>query len=255
MTSPKLTRVEKTPLSQQLGKEDASLLQRYQAKVLGRQGWGALLHYELATLLFGDLSGALGYGFRKQFYSGLFRQTGKGVIFGRGLVLRHPDNATLGDRVAIDDYGLLDASGAGPEGIRIGNDAIISRNCVIQGKTGPVVLGDRADIGCNVTITSSVGIYIGNCVLIGANCYIGGGRYAHDRLDLPMIDQGVVTKGPVRIGDDVWLGAGATVLDGVSVGRGCIVGAGAVVVKDLPDYAIAVGVPAKVLKIRQPAEG
>ncbi|KAI9133931.1 DapH/DapD/GlmU-related protein [Acaryochloris sp. CCMEE 5410] len=59
------------------------------------------------------------------------------------------------------------------------------------------------------------------------------------------------TRGPVIIEDDVWLGAGTTVLDGVKIGKGCIVGAGAVVTKDLPAYAIAAGVPAKVIKMRE----
>ena len=66
-----------------------------------------------------------------------------------------------------------------------------------------------------------------------------------------MMEQGVYSKGPVVIGDDVWLGAGAMVLDGVQIGKGCIVGAGSVVTKNLPDYAVAVGVPAKILKNRK----
>jgi acetyltransferase-like isoleucine patch superfamily enzyme len=65
-----------------------------------------------------------------------------------------------------------------------------------------------------------------------------------------MMEQGLYSNGPVVIEDDVWLGAGAIVLDGVRIGKGCIVGAGAVVTKDLPDYAIAIGVPAKVTKMR-----
>ena len=55
---------------------------------------------------------------------------------------------------------------------------------------------------------------------------------------------------PVTIGEDVWLGAGATVLGGVTVGDGCVVGAGAVVTKDLPPYSVAVGTPAKVVRTR-----
>ncbi|NEQ84957.1 MAG: maltose O-acetyltransferase [Moorea sp. SIO2I5] len=86
---------------------------------------------------------------------------------------------------------------------------------------------------------------------MAGNCYIGGGRYLSDRLDIPMMEQGVYSKGPVVIGDDVWLGAGAIVLDGVRIGKGCIIGAGAVVTKDLPDYAVAIGVPARVIRMRQ----
>ena len=243
------TTINKTPLAQQLNQNNASALSRYQSKVLGTSSWLSLLTYEALTLLFGNLSGALGYLFRKKFYPNLFKHVGKSVIFGKGLVLRHPKRIVLGDRAALDDGSLLDASGS-EAGITLGNDVIVSRNCVVQAKTASVVIGDRTDIGCNVVITSSGGIEIGHSVLIAGNCYIGGGRYNMDRTDIPMMDQGLHTKGPVVIEDDVWLGAGATVLDGVRIGKGCVVGAGAVVTKDLPAYAIAVGTPAKVIKQR-----
>ena len=242
------TIIDKVPLSEQLN-QDSSALSRYQSKVLGTQSWLSLLSYEALTLLSGDLSGALGYLLRKQLYPKLFRQVGKSVIFGKGLVLRHPNRIALGDRVALDDGSLLDASGS-DQGITLGNDVIISRNCVIQAKTAAVSIGDRTDIGCNVVITSSGGIQIGQSVLIAGNCYIGGGRYSMERTDIPMMEQGIYTKGPVIIEDDVWLGAGAIVLDGVRIGQGCVVGAGAVVTQDLPNYAIAVGTPAKVIKQR-----
>ncbi|MGC1308915.1 MAG: acyltransferase [Phormidesmis sp.] len=254
VSTPSQTTVNKVPLNQQLNQTNASALTRYQEKVLGSQSLLTLLSYELLTLFFGNLSGSLGYLFRKKFYPQLFRQVGTSAIFGKGLVLRHPNRISLGDRVAIDDYGLLDASGAGEAGITLGDDVIVSRNCVIQGKTAAVTIGHSTDIGCNVIITANGGISIGNSVLIAGNCYIGGGRYKTDRLDIPMMKQGLYTKGPVVIGDDVWLGTGATVLDGVQIGKGCIVGAGSVVTKNLPDYAIAVGVPAKVIKIRQDSD-
>ena len=243
-------RISKIPLSEQLNGR-GSLLERYQQKVLGNNQLFSLLKYELATVLLGNLSGAVGYLLRKRFYRPLFRELGSGVILGKGLVLRHPNKITLGQGVAIDDYSLLDASGAGEAKITLKDNVIVSRNCVIQGKTGSVEIGEKTDIGCNTIISSGAGILIGNSVLIAGNCYIGGGRYLANRLDIPMMEQGVYSKGPVEIGDDVWIGTGATVLDGVRIGRGCIVGAGAVVTKDMPDYAVAVGVPARVTGMRQ----
>lgn len=242
--------VSKIPLAKQLNNTNSSLLKRYQEKVLGDDRFIPFLEYELATFLFGNLSGSPGYLLRKWSYHRLFKSIGREVIFGKGIVLRHPQRITLGSCVAIDDYGLLDASGAIDEGMSVGDDVIISRNCVIQGKTGPVVIGDKSDIGCNSIISSIKGIFIGNSVLIAGNCYIGGGRYISERLDIPMMEQGLYSKGPVVIEDDVWLGAGAIVLDGVRIGKGCIVGAGAVVTKDLPNYAVATGVPAKIAKMR-----
>ncbi|MDB9526591.1 acyltransferase [Oscillatoria sp. CS-180] len=251
MTSDDIKVISKVPLSEQLGSTNTSLLKRYQSKVLGNSTVFDLIRYELATLLFANLPGSLGYVFRKRFFKSLFRQFGSGVILGQSVVLRHPNRISLGDRVAIDDGVLLDASGAGDAGLVFGNDVIVSRNCVVQGKTGSVKLGAKVDIGCNVILSSGNGIIVGNSVLIAGNCYIGGGRYITDRTDIPMMEQGVYSKGPVVIEDDVWLGAGATVLDGVRIGRGSVIGAGALVTKDLPEYSVAIGVPAKVVKSRK----
>lgn len=243
-------RIDKIPLSEQLTQGNGSALARYQAKVLGNTKLLPFLTYELLIVFLSDLPGALGYLLRKKLYPMLFREIGGGVIFGKGLALRCPSRITLGKGVALDDYGLLDASGAAA-GITLGDHVIVSRNCVIQSKTAAVTIGRNTDIGCNTIISSSSGIAIGESVLIAGSCYIGGGRYITDRLDLPMMQQGVYTKGAVVIGDDVWLGAGAIVLDGIQIGKGCIVGAGAVVTKSLPDYTVAAGIPAKVIRQRQ----
>ena len=231
ISSPSQKRIEKTPLSEQLSQGNGSALARYQTKVLGNTKLLSLLKYELLTFFVSDLAGTLGYLLRKKLYPILFKDIGAGVIFGKGIALRCPSRITLGKCVAVDDYGLLDASGAAA-GITFGDNVIVSRNCVIQSKTAAVTIGDKTDIGCNTIISSSGGISIGNSVLIAGNCYIGGGRYLSARLEVPMLEQGVYTRGPVIIDDDVWLGAGAIVLVGVQIGKGCIVGAGAVVTKN-----------------------
>jgi acetyltransferase-like isoleucine patch superfamily enzyme len=152
--------------------------------------------------------------------------------------------------VAIDDHAMIDASGAGEEGIAIGDGVIIAHNVVIQGKTGPIFIGKRGDIGANAVITSSSGVYIGDHAMIAGNCYIGGARYHTHQRGVPMKDQGIFTRGPVVIEDDVWLGAGVVVIDGVRIGTGSIIGAGSVVTKDIPEYSVAVGAPAKVVRGR-----
>jgi acetyltransferase-like isoleucine patch superfamily enzyme len=246
-------RVPKKPLAEQLHESQSSPLKRYWKKAPGNISFVRLIQYELALMFLGDLAGALGYLLRKQFYRPLFRKMGSGVILGKGITLRHPGKISLGDQVAIDDYVLLDASGVEGTYVHLGDQVIISRNCVIQGKSGPLTIGARTDIGCNTIITSpAAGIQIGQAVLIAGNCYIGGSRYIADQLDVPMMDQGIYSKGPVIIEDGCWLGAGVTVLDGVRIGKGSIVGAGAVVTKDLPDYAVATGIPARVVQVRGP---
>jgi len=244
------TEITKKPLASQLHDENVSMLARYMDKAYGTRKLSQVLANEMRVFLFGDLTGGAGYFLRKMFFGGMFRFAGRGVIFGRGLVLRHPGKISIGERVSIDDDVMLDASGAGEEGISLGDGVIVSRSCVIQGKTGPVKIGSRADIGCNCIFSSVSGIEIGQSTLIAGHCYIGGGRYRSDRLDIPMMDQGMYSEGPVILGEDVWLGAGVIVLDGVRIGRGSIVGAGSVVTREIPEYSIAVGVPARVIGSR-----
>ncbi len=244
------TEISKKALASQLHDENVSMLARYMDKAYGTRKLPQVLASELRVFLFGDLTGGAGYFLRKTFFGGMFRKAGRGVIYGRGLVLRHPGKISIGERVSIDDDVLLDASGAGEKGISLGDGVIVSRSCVIQGKTGPVVIGNRADIGCNCIFSSVSGIEIGQSTLIAGHCYLGGGRYRSDRLDIPMMDQGMYSEGPVILGDDVWLGAGVIVLDGVRIGRGSIIGAGSVVTREIPEYSVAVGVPARIIGTR-----
>ncbi len=232
----------------------SSPLKNYQDFFVGESGLAALVKYEWITCLCGPLPGAVGLALRKWFYPCLLKHSGKGVIWGRNVALRHPGKLTVGDFTAIDDECLFDAKGAGSRGINIGSEVIISRNCVVQGKTDFVRIGDHANIGCNCVITSSGGIDIGDSVLIAANCYIGGGRYNFNQPDIPILDQGVYSIGEIRIEDGSWIGSGAIILDGVRIGRNALVAAGAVVVSDIPSYAIAGGIPAKILRTRNASE-
>lgn len=244
-------KIEKTPLSDQLHSTQSSSFSRYKMKAAGDVSFTHLVLYEIFNLVFANLGGALGYVTRKILLTRLFKAAGKGVILGRGLVVRHPARISLGDNVAIDDYVFLDAGGSGEMGLELGDGVIISRNCVIQGKTGAVLLGDRVDVGCNSVFSSVAGISIGEATIIAGNCYLGGGRYYHDRLDVPIMDQGGYSRGPLSVGRNSWIGAGATILDGVSLGEGVIVGAGSVVTRDVEDFVIVAGVPAKVIGNRK----
>jgi acetyltransferase-like isoleucine patch superfamily enzyme len=237
-------------LQEILSDSERTGLQKYRALVMGDRSTAAFLAYELFTTAFGWIPGGLGYFLRKATYPRLFRETGRGVVFGRDVVLRYPHRIRLGNHVAVDDNCLLDARGGGENGIRVGDHTIISRNTTVLAKFAPLTIGEHTNIGSGCLISSMDGLSIGNRVLIAANCYIGGGTYVSERTDIAIVDQGYLMKGPVIIGDNCWLGAGVAVLDGVKIGRDCIVGAGAVVTRDLPDFAVAAGVPARVLRIR-----
>lgn len=101
-------------------------------------------------------------------------------------------------------------------------------------------------------------LYIGNYCSIGPECtFLLGGEHRYDSLStypfrMKYIDgkNESISKGPIVVEDDVWIGFGTTVMSGVKIGKGAVIAAGSVVVKDIPPYAIAAGVPAKVIKYR-----
>lgn len=127
----------------------------------------------------------------------------------------------LGTDVNIERGARFDA------GLSIGNNSGISINCEVF---GPVM--------------------IGNDVMMGPEVIIYTNAHCHDCVDIPMRDQGFSETHQVVIGDDVWIGRRAMIMPGVKIGNGVVIGAGAVVTKDVPDFAIVGGVPAKILKIR-----
>lgn len=114
-------------------------------------------------------------------------------------------------------------------------------------------IGDYSGVGVNCLVSGRT--YIGSHVMMGPDCIMYSYSHAHDRLDIPMDQQGFEDPTPIHIGDDVWIGARVIILPGVKIGSHCIIGAGAVVTKDVPDYAIVGGVPAKVLRMRTEGNG
>lgn len=112
-----------------------------------------------------------------------------------------------------------------------------------------VTLGSRSGIGINASIGEQT--HIGDDVMMGPDCQIYTSMHRFDRTDIPMREQGYTPIRPVVIEDDVWIGSRVTILPGVTLGRGSVIGAGAVVTHDIPAWAIAAGVPAKVIKYRK----
>jgi maltose O-acetyltransferase len=127
----------------------------------------------------------------------------------------------LGDRVAIRDSVFF----AGHGRLVVGSNTVINERCIITAM-------ERVEIGENVMLAPGV--------------YILDVDHRFDRRDIPIPKQGYEVD-PVIIGDDVWIGAGVVVTRGIKIGEGAIIGANSVVTKDIPSYAIAAGVPARVI--------
>ena len=134
---------------------------RYAHIVIGRASIPGLLKYELITSIFGLLPGALGLTLRGWIYPKLFKATGKGVVFGRNLVIRSPDQITIGAHAVLDDGVLIDARGGL---VKIGSEVVVNRDAMIVARAAPIEIGDHSSIGSRTNIMTSAGITMGERV-------------------------------------------------------------------------------------------
>ncbi len=139
----------------------------------------------------------------------------------------------------------------GFKNISLGRGVALNRYASLTADRGSISLGDNVYVGDFCTISGDDGeVTIGNNVLIAAYTLIQAANHNFDRLDIPIMDQGHEPSF-VHIEDDVWIGASCVICPGVRIGTGAVVGAGAVVTKDVPPFAVTGGVPAKVIRYRK----
>jgi len=245
------TTPERAPHGLPPGKRaSASPLQAYLDLQVGSSSLLDLVKYELLASLGMVLPGAIGLAFRRVTWPLLFGRSGRKVVWGRNVVVRHPGRMSIGEGVLVDDDCFFDAKGSAEGGFEIGDHVLVSRGCIVSGKGGDLTIGQRVNIGAYCQIWSMGEVSIGSDTRLAGHCYVGGGAYDPDGpTDVPMSEQPVAPP-PLEIGSDCWLGAGVVVLPGVTIGRGAIVGAGSVVTRDVPPYSIALGAPARVIRRR-----
>ena len=136
--------------------------------------------------------------------------------------------------------------------LEIGRWVHIGDKNTIRAHEGSLRLGDKVVFGRDNVINCYIDIEFGESALMADWCYVCDFDHKMDNIELPIKDQGIA-KTPVRIGPDTWIATKVTILRGTTSGRGCVLGAHAVVKGDIPDFSIAVGSPAKVVKNRKVA--
>lgn len=230
--------------------EKKSKSKKYQELFLGEPGFFKMVKYELIITLFSWIPGALGLLLRSKFYPLILGKVGGNVAFGVNVTIRHPSKIRIGDNVVIDDNCVLDAKGEGNDGLTIGKGVFVGKNTILTCHDGDIVLGDNVNIGFNCVVSSLSRIEIKANTLLASYVYMVGGDHVADRVDIPVLIQGRTSKGIV-IGDGCWLGAHVAILDGSDVGRDSIIGANGVVNGAIPEFSIAVGSPARVLRDRR----
>jgi len=205
-----------------IGKLPPALLPELPAEVVARAGGGAAarLYAQRSQGAEARLRGIL---------TGPRLGGAQGLRLGRGVVIDGPENVTLGDDVSLAGNVFLSATGDQGR-ISIGAVTHVDRGSVLYGQGG-------LEIGAGCAIAAHTVIYSQT-----------------NRFDLApageILEQGT-RYAPVKVGDDVWIGAGAVIIPGVTVGNHAVIAAGAVVTKDVPAWHVAGGVPAKVLKDRR----
>lgn len=108
-------------------------------------------------------------------------------------------------------------------------------------------IGSGCDIGRFVEIFAMKQIILEDHVLIAERVYISDNLHGYENPNIPILKQPVIQNGTVRIGNGTWIGAGVAIL-GSKIGKNCVIGSNAVVTHDIPDYCVAVGIPAKIIK-------
>jgi acetyltransferase-like isoleucine patch superfamily enzyme len=143
----------------------------------------------------------------------------------------------------------------GLRNISIGCSVIIQTGCWIQvvghrtiGAAPVISIGNNASIGMDATISAAESIIIEDYALFARNVYISDHGHEYRDIAVPVCLQGIRKTGRVRIGHGAWLGQNVVVLPGVSIGRNAVIGANSVVNRDIPDFSVAVGAPAKVVR-------
>ncbi|GAA3975329.1 DapH/DapD/GlmU-related protein [Mucilaginibacter dorajii] len=132
-----------------------------------------------------------------------------------------------------------------PGNIQIGAGAELSRGVILKAYGGNINIGKNVFLGEYVTIYGHGGVEIGENTLIAMHtCIVSSNHTIPSQGTLIRSQPDILL--PVKIGSDVWIGAGAKILGDVTIGNGCVIGAGSVVTKSLPPYSIAVGAPARI---------
>lgn len=210
-------------------------------------GSGSLLGFflfELYQLFFMNLPALFGFALRRVFFPPFLGSCGGGLAFGRGVTVRSPGSIRLGKKVMVDDLVTLDCRE--PGSISCGSYVSIGRSTILAAKEAEIVLHDGVNVGSSCRIASQSRVEIGASTLIAAYSYIGPGNHLPSE-NGSFISGQMENRGGVKIGSNVWVGARATILDGVTIGDGAVVGAHSLVRENVPAGAVVAGAPAKII--------
>lgn len=165
-------------------------------------------------------------------------------LVGKGVKISHGSHIRCGKNVKFEDYAEI--HGLCSEGLKFGDNVTISRGVMIRpssyygGDLGVgLVMGDHSSIGPHGYVGCSGRIVIGSNVMFGPKCSLFAENHVFSDIDTIIKSQGVKQKG-ITVEDDCWIGSNVIILDGVTIGKGSVIGAGTLVTKDVPAGSIVI---------------
>jgi len=218
---------------------------------LSRQASSPLRYFfeQSIIFLFGWIPTVIGILIRMVVYRLILSIEGNAAIE-KNIRLRFANNIRLGNGCYLDEKVYLHAC---PSGIEIGENSLLMHGAILHVynfrdlPNAGIIIGKDCLISEYTVIRGQGGVTIGDRVYTSPNTQIVAVNHVFDDPERPFIHQGITAQG-IRIEDDVWLGTNAVITDGVQIGKGAVVAAGAVVTKNVPAHTIVAGVPAKVIK-------
>jgi len=222
---------------------------KYVIEVTGERSLSRFLWQGLIFNLFSGFPTVVGSVLRGYAYRGILGHVGSSCLIEKSVRFFAPQRVFLGDRVLICEHSFINASYLGSE-IQIKNDVHISRGVYLRAMGRKIMIDELVTIGTGSIIWGQV--EIGKYSQIGPQVQFLSERHGFDPMT-PVRFQDVPASeaDKIVVGKDVFIGANAIVLNGVTLGDGSIIGAGAVVTKDVPSYSMAVGIPARVIRKRE----
>lgn len=215
-----------------------------QASSIGRYVWEQIVQAAV-----GWIPGIVGIGARAIVYRTILHMEGVAAIED-GVRIRFADNVRLGRGVYLDHGVYLHAC---PGGISIGPDSYVMKNAILHVYNfrdlphAGIRIGARSLIGEACILRGQGGITIGDDVFLAPLVQMLAVNHVYHDTSRPISLQGITCQG-IIVEDGAWIGGGAIILDGVRIGKNAVVGAGAVVTRDVPDYCVAVGNPARIVR-------
>lgn len=173
---------------------------------------------------------------------------GNNVYLHKDVTFNFPEKIYISDDCNLYKGVIINARSEKDIGVKLGKAVKIHEYTYVDSYGGEIFLDDYSGIGHHCVIAGHGGLNVGKYCMIAGLTYIIPANHNFNRTDIPYLHQGE-TKKEICIGDNVWIGGSCTLLAGINIGENSIIGAGSVVSKDIPKNSLAVGVPAKVIKV------